>query len=195
VSWDYAFEFSATIRPEEADALCSFIDLVAEEASVPPGQLSPLRSLYRDWWSDFLPALYKAYPGWSAAQSPPADNWINLPAGHSGVMYGVNFSGRAEADRRLRAELYIDPAAGVASTVFDRLQKHKDEIESSVGSPLSWERLEHRRACRVAKYSPFRAVVLEQEAWPKYREWLVHAVGSLRQAIGPHLDAAVVDQT
>jgi hypothetical protein len=179
------------LPPEAVDAFCSFIERIAEESSTPPGQLSPLRSLYRDWWSEFLPALHEAYPGWTAAQAPPADSWITLPAGHSGLTYGVNFCGRTDAEKRLRAELYIDPAGGDASAILDRLEEHRDAIETAFGRPLSWEPLENRRASKIAAYSPNRASVLEREAWPEYRGWLVKAVGDLRHAVAPYLAGAI----
>jgi hypothetical protein len=178
-----------------AEALCGFIEQVAEEAATSPGQLSPLRSLYRDWWTEFLPEFHAAHPGWSAAQAPPADSWINLPTGHSGVTYGVNFCGRADSEKRVRAELYIDPPGGGASAILTRLQGHRDEIEAAFGAPLSWEPLVDRRACRVAAYSPDRASVVDREAWPEHRTWLVQTVGDLRHAFGPHLEAAIAAGT
>jgi hypothetical protein len=178
------------LAPESAGALCTFIDGLAEEASILPGnELSPLRQLYRDWWAEFLPALKHSYPGWTAAQSPPADSWMNLPAGTGGVVYCVSFCGRTDDEKRLRAELYIDPPDGDALSVLTRLEERKDAIEAAFGKPLAWEPLPHRRACRVAVYSPERATVVERASWPAYRSWLVPAVGDLRQALTPHLDA------
>lgn len=174
--------------PSDAvDAFCAFIDRVAEEASTPPGELTSLRSLYQDWWSEFLPVLREAHPGWSAAQAPPTASWMDLPAGHSALHYSVNFCGRTDTEKRLRAELYIDPVDGDASVILDRLQRHRVDIEGAFGGQLSWEPLEHRRASRIAAYSPDRASVLDRQAWPEYRGWAVKTIGDLRQAIGPYI--------
>ncbi|CAA9277097.1 MAG: hypothetical protein AVDCRST_MAG93-2948 [uncultured Chloroflexia bacterium] len=51
-------------------------------------------------------------------------------------------------------ELYIDRVrAGVdeSKTIFDQFEAHKQEIEEGFGEPLEWERLEGKRACRIAK--------------------------------------------
>jgi Domain of unknown function (DUF4268) len=106
----------------------------------------------------------------------------------------VNFCGRTDAEKRIRAELYIDPAGGDASAILGRLQAHRAEIESAFSGPLSWEPLETRRACRVAAYSPDRASVLERDAWADYRNWVVKAIGDLRRAIDPHLEEAISGQ-
>jgi hypothetical protein len=36
--------------------------------------------------------------------------------------------------------------------LFDRLRTHEQDIELEVGSPISWERLDDKKACRLAIY-------------------------------------------
>jgi hypothetical protein len=38
--------------------------------------------------------------------------------------------------------------------LFDALARHKEEIEAALGEPLSWERINEKRACRIAIYYP-----------------------------------------
>jgi len=56
--------------------------------------------------------------------------------------------------QRLRLEFYIDTGDGEENNrIFDALSRHRAQIESGVGQPLEWERLEKRRASRIAMYT------------------------------------------
>lgn len=53
--------------------------------------------------------------------------------------------------RRFRVELYIDTGDGDRNKrIFDHLHKNRDEIEAALGERVSWERLDDKRASRVA---------------------------------------------
>lgn len=56
--------------------------------------------------------------------------------------------------QRLRLELNIDSGdADENARIFDALSRHRIAIESGVGHPLEWERLEKRRSSRIALYT------------------------------------------
>ena len=51
----------------------------------------------------------------------------------------------------LRVELYIDVGRQADNKgLFDRLRERADELEAQIGQPLSWERLDNRRASRLS---------------------------------------------
>ncbi|WP_129353555.1 DUF4268 domain-containing protein [Sorangium cellulosum] len=76
-------------------------------------------------------------------------NWHSFQSGIAGVSYGSSFA----LGGRVRAEVYIDfGEADRNEAVFDRLYVQRSEIEASFGGPLEWERLDDRRACRIAAY-------------------------------------------
>lgn len=55
--------------------------------------------------------------------------------------------------QKFRVELYIDCGDKIKNKVFfDALHLHKDQIEQTFGHPLSWERLDDKKAARVAYY-------------------------------------------
>jgi CBS domain-containing protein len=72
---------------------------------------------------------------------------------------------------RFRVELYIDQGNGEANKrIFDDLLKRREEIESEIGEELSWERLDQRRASRIAVYRP-GSITDDAERLAELRSW------------------------
>jgi hypothetical protein len=68
-------------------------------------------------------------------------------------------------------ELYIDQGDKDANKrIFDDLHQQRDSIESEIGEELSWERLEHRRASRIAAYRP-GSITDSAESLAELRSW------------------------
>lgn len=162
-------------------------DWQRQAREIATGQLSESQARYVDWWSQFLPALQSAYPGWTSASKPPPVNWINLPTGRSGVRYGVSFSWPTGATGyRLRVELYMDDG----TTWWPILEAHKATIEDALGADLVWEPLEESKASRVAMY--FDGVDPDDRAaWPTYRNWAIDKLGDFRAALQPIVASGV----
>lgn len=153
---------------------------------VAAGQLSESQARYIEWWSEFLPALQEAIPGWTSASKPQPANWLNLPTGRTGVRYGVSFSWPTGATGyRVRVELYMDDGA----TWWPRLLAHQTEINTALGPELVWEPLDNSKASRIAKYLE-NADPKDLESWPRYRTWAIEALGQFRNALQPILVTA-----
>lgn len=72
---------------------------------------------------------------------------------------------------RFRVELYIDQGNEETNKrIFDDLLKRREEIESEIGEELSWERLDQRRASRIALYRP-GAITDDAERLAELRSW------------------------
>jgi Domain of unknown function (DUF4268) len=149
------------------------------------GQLSESQSRYIEWWSEFIPALQTAYPGWTNATKPPSVNYINLPA-RSGTHYSVSFSWPPGAStHRLRVELYLDDGA----KWWPHLEAHRHEIDAALGPDVAWEPLEDAKASRIALYLG-DVDPADREAWPTYRTWAIEKVGRVRKVLQPIIDTA-----
>jgi len=92
-------------------------------------------------------------PGFEqTAISPDGSNWHSIKSisGGGQVLAWLNFAfGRNGV---FRIELYIDSGdGGVNKRLFDALHAEKDEIEKQIGYELEWQKLESRRASKVAR--------------------------------------------
>jgi hypothetical protein len=85
--------------------------------------------------------------------------------------------------KRFRTELYIDSGdAFVNKRLFDSLRANQASIEAKVGRPLAWERIDERRASRVALYSEGSI----QDSAPRLaqlRSWAVDAALGMHDAL------------
>lgn len=137
---------------------------------------SPLMGSYQQFWTQFLDRLHAEHPQWTNMRKPSPQNWINMPAGLSGVLYGLSFGRRG-----LCSELYLgDPDADVNSRRFANAQQHQQVLETSYGAELSWEPLPGRKAARIADYLPGN--VEQLDAWPEYIAWFLDSQTRLRRA-------------
>ena len=116
--------------------------------------------------------------------SPRHYSWMGLASGLRGGSFNYTVTRKESA-----AELYIDRGRDMGHEnlhIFDHLHAKREKIESAFGGPLSWERLEGKRACRV------RATVHggysdPEESWEKTHGRMTNAMNRLMDAIRPHL--------
>jgi hypothetical protein len=116
--------------------------------------------------------------------SPSRYNWIgsgiSTPRG-----LNLNYSVR---QHEATAELYIDrgkEADDESKRIFDRLVEVQEQIEGAFGEPLEWQRLEDRRACRIAhtvRIGGYR----DEAMWPQVHEAMLDAMTRLERALRPH---------
>jgi hypothetical protein len=87
-------------------------------------------------------------------------------------------------------ELYIDRGADQDKEnkrIFDWLHKHKDEIERTFGGELSWQRLDEKRACRIAYIIAAGGYKSDESKWPGIQDAMIDAMTRLENALTPHL--------
>ena len=140
--------------------------------------VSETKGRYTDWWAEFLPAFHAAHPGWSNAQTPSSDNWMNFPSGKGGVRYGLSFAYPTGASNySLSAHVYMDDG----ESLYPVLEAQRSAIEAACDLPLQWEPNENARASRVAVYLD-PADPADRASWPDYRTWAIETLGGIRQA-------------
>lgn len=86
--------------------------------------------------------------------SPQGQCWHVLASLNGSAAEGATIGASFARRKRFRVELYLDGGdKDENKRRFDQLMAHKSEIETSFGEPLEWERIDSKRACRVAAYT------------------------------------------
>ena len=112
------------------------------------GNPSQKGEAYKDYFQKLIDELREEYH-FTGAKVAFAQNWYSFASGISGITYGTSF---AQGDR-IRVEVYIDrDDADANKKLFDWLLTKKAEVEEKIGTSLEWERLDNRRASRIAMY-------------------------------------------
>ncbi len=136
---------------------------------------------YRSYFQSLLDELRTKHSFTKAKIAQP-QNWYNFPTGISGISYGTSFA----QGRRVRAELYID--IGVADKnkkLFDWLFAQKQAIENDFGEPLEWERLDNRRASRIAIYR--EGAISDTERLAEIQAWAIQELLKFRETFSLRL--------
>jgi CBS domain-containing protein len=123
--------------------------------------------------------------------SPDGASWmhiLNLPRNGRQLATVVFAFSRG---KRFRVELYIDTGhQDENKAVFDALHNQRNVIEQEVGAELSWERLNKKRASRIAIYAD-GSITDSEEKLARLREWAVEAMLRFQRAIVERADAAL----
>ena len=105
-------------------------------------------SRYQRFFQQLLDELREKYRFTNARVGQP-QNWYSFSTGKRGLQYGISFA----AGNRIHAELYIDVGDSTQNaSVLDALLEKRTSLETEFGEPLEWEKMEGRRACRIAVY-------------------------------------------
>ena len=141
------------------------------------GEMSDRRMFYHDFFGALLERVQKIMPGLTNSKKVGYDSWKSFPAGVGGYAYAVAF----RSGNRLSCELYIDTGEkDLNKERFDMLETHKESIEMALGK-LSWERLDDRRACRIALYTT------EIRSNEEMLEWGVSRLKIFREVFKKHI--------
>ena len=85
--------------------------------------------------------------------------------------------------RRFRVEFYINTSSRDQSKgVFDDLHMHREEIEGALGVGLAWERLDDKKASRIAWYHA-GSITDDEESLSALRAWAVDAMVRFHEAL------------
>ena len=109
---------------------------------------SEKQEYYYKFFKELLEIINVKMPHFTNSKKVGYDSWKTFPSGVSGLLYSVSF----RTGNRFSVELYIDTGNKENNMQkFEELLKYKTDIENKLGT-LSWEPLDSKRACRVAKY-------------------------------------------
>jgi len=152
-------------------------------------QPTPRMQAYRRYFQAVIDELREKHH-FTTAKLGQLQNWYLFPSRvQSGVYYGANFA----QGGRVRVELYIDQGdAETNKMLFDSLFEQKLDIEREFGQPLEWERLDERRASRIALYCDGH-IELPEGQLREIRQWMIEHLLHLKETLNPRLEAEEPD--
>lgn len=136
------------------------------------------------WWTQLIERSAKTSK-LHAHITPGEYSWIGTSSG----VRGLNLNYVVTQDE-CAAELYIDRGKDSEEEnkgIFDQLQVHQAQVEKGFGGPLSWERLEGKRACRIRFTQPGGGYRSPEEKWPELQDGIIAAMNHLEQALRPFI--------
>ncbi len=152
--------------------------------TTPPSPVSERNERYRDFFQGLIDTLREEHHFTNARKAQPS-NWYSFSAGHGKVKYGAVFAMGGKA----RIELYIDSVESRDwnKTLFDQLLERRTDIESELGEALEWERLDDRRASRIAVVCP-GSIDDDQDTLKVIQDWMVERLLKFKEVFTPRLD-------
>lgn len=115
---------------------------------------------------------------------PGSYSWLGASSG----IRGLNFN-YVVVQESGEVQLYIDRGEESENKrIFDHLHAQREAVEKSFGNPLSWERLDGKRACRIKYIVQLGGYHSPESQWPQVQNEMVTAMSTLEVALKPPLD-------
>ena len=147
---------------------------------------SPRWNRYRQFFQKLIDELRNVHRFTNASKAQ-AQSWYNFSAGVSGFSYALSFA----ANARVRVELYIDYGdANLNKAILDTFHADRDAIESGVGFTLEWERLEAKRASRIALYR-HGSIESSPDELEQIHQWAVKELLQFKKVFGARLSTCL----
>jgi Domain of unknown function (DUF4268) len=144
--------------------------------------VSPRSEAYREFFQKLIDELHETYKFTGARKGQP-QSWYSFASGYSGINYGACFG----QGRKARVELYIDlEDFDKNKLLFDKLAENKEQIEQEFGEPIEWERLDEKRASRIAIYRP-GAIDDNEETLAEIRAWMIDRLLKMKKVFSKQL--------
>ncbi|MCK4622035.1 MAG: DUF4268 domain-containing protein [Desulfuromonadales bacterium] len=119
----------------------------------------------------------------TGARAGQPQNWYSFSSGIQGILYSAAFS----QGGKVRAERYIDQGDQEKNkSLFDALRQRKDEITASFGGKLEWERLDEKRASRIAVYRDGNIEISDSEL-EEIRRWHIENLLKIKKIFTPEV--------
>jgi hypothetical protein len=153
------------------------------------GVVSPKAEAYREYFQSLIDELRTKHKFTGAKVAQP-QNWYSFSSGVRGLIFSNSFA----QGGKVRAEIYIDlQDKDRNKKLFDRLREQQSEIEKEFGDSLSWERLDDRRACRIAVYRE-GSIDVPPAMRDELREWSIENLLKLKRLLLPKAKNLLVQE-
>ena len=150
-----------------------------------PAVTSSRMLAYQEFYQGVIDELRTVHHFTNAKAGQP-QSWYSFASGTTGFLYSASFTAKGQ----LRAELYIDIGDERNKLIFDYFEKMKAQLEQSMGEPLSWERLDNRRASRISAVRQNTTIEDAATHGLEIQKWIIDQLLLVKKVFGPHLKSA-----
>ena len=141
---------------------------------------------YKAYFQELIDELRTKYKFTEAKVGQP-QNWNSFTSGVRGIVFSNAFS----QGGKIRAEVYIDlKDKDENKKLFDRLVAKKELIEKEYGDRFEWERLDDRRASRIAIYRD-GTIEAPEETRRELLQWSIKNLLKLKEVVLPQIKASL----
>lgn len=145
---------------------------------------------YSIFFQDLIDTLRTKYKFTNAKKGLP-QSWYNYSTGIRGIAFSSNFS----LGGKSRAELYIDKGdMQVNKVIFDMLFEKKSLFESLYGEELTWERLDEKRASRIAVYRN-GSIEDDSATLEEIKNWMIQKLLKFKEVIKDKVILEILQET
>lgn len=152
----------------------------AAKKAVAEGELSPTRQMQREYWTT-VEEMIGAHPGRIRPVKPQAGSWIAHGIGRTGFSLNMAMNTR---ENWVRVELYLSGADAKAN--FLLLENQKNDIETAIGVPLNWQRLDEKRDSRIC-LERRNSDPSDLTDWKNQHTWLVENLIRFHEVFAPRI--------
>ena len=144
-----------------------------------------------DFWTGLLQRA-KERTKLHSGLNPGSDSWMGVTATPGKSYLGLNYVIGREWTR---VELYIDRGISAEDNeaIFQQLWAVREEVEEVAGTPLSWDKLEGKRACRISWRLSGGGYRSDRLEWPEIQDRTIEAMIRFEASFARHLKALVVE--
>jgi hypothetical protein len=154
-----------------------------------PPEASPKAEAYRQYFQSLIDELRTKYKFTGAKVGQP-QNWYSFSSGLTGLVFSNSFA----QGGKVRAEMYIDFGDKDRNKkFFDRMYAEQPEIEKEYGASLTWERIDDKRASRIAVYRE-GSIDDSAETRAEIQQWSIENLLKLRKVLLPKAKALLDEE-
>lgn len=157
----------------------------SKEVGIAKKEIAEREILRYDFWKKLL-QISATKTKLHSNITPTKHHWIGTGAGKAGLSFNYIVRQHDAA-----VELYIDRGKELDSEnleIFDKFYSEKENIEQDMVSPLSWERLDGKRACRIKKQINIGGYRNDEADWEKIQIQMIEAMIKLEKALKPFIN-------
>ena len=141
---------------------------------------------YKDYFQQLIDELRTKHKFTGAKVAQP-QNWYSFSSGMAGIIFSNSFA----LGGKVRAEVYIDfQDQEKNKALFDTLYEIRNQIDKEYGEPLSWERMDDKRASRIAAYRN-GAIDAPPAQLQEIKKWSIDSLLHLKKIVLPKVRQAL----